>query len=341
MHDLAHRERILRAIDHMEVDQVPRFFSAEPEMEAKVLAALALDDRLDLLRVLDADTIRETLYLDLPDLSSVGSIADVERLPWPHRESFDLRGYLERLTTARSTGLAVLGGVWASIFTHPRRSMGESVFLIAMLENPDLIERVVQRATESYLDVNDAIFSAGAANLDIFYFGSDFGMQQALFISRASFARFFKPAIRRLAQAAKHYDLKVMFHTCGAVTEIIPDLIECGIDVLDPIQVSASQMKPTQLAAQFGGRIAFHGGISTQTTLPHETADQVRATVKSTIEALGPTGYIAGPDQCMMSDIPVDNVVAMYDAIRGYRPGRPVAVDGPRPTVTEGGRGSQ
>lgn len=318
---LSHRDRILRTIDHKDVDQVPRFFSGEPEMEAKVLAALALDDRFDLLRALDADTIQETLYLELPDLSLVEAISDVERLLWPDRHSFDLPGYLGRLATARATGLAVLGGVWASVFTHPRRGMGESRFLTTMLDDPDFIEYIVQRAADSYYDVNEAIFSAGAADLDVFYFGSDFGMQQSLFVSRASFVKFFKPHLRRLAQQAKRYGLKVMFHTCGAVSEIIPDLIECGIDVLDPVQVSARQMEPAQLAAQFKGRIAFHGGISTQTVLPQGTVDEVKSVVRATIAALGPTGYIAGPDQEMMADIPVGNVLAMYEAIHDYREG--------------------
>jgi uroporphyrinogen decarboxylase len=107
-----------------------------------------------------------------------------------------------------------------------------------------------------------------------------------------------------------------MFHTCGAVSEIIPDLIECGIDVLDPVQASAAGMAPESLAARFRGRIAFHGGISTQTLLPHGTPGAVRAEVRRTIAALGPTGYICGPDQWMMADIPVENMMAMYEAVR-------------------------
>ncbi len=319
MSRLTHRERVLRAIDHLEVDQVARFFSAEPETEAGVLAALRVDDRLELLRALDADMIQETLHLDLPDLSSVESIDDAQRLPWPDRHSANLGRYLERLATARATGLAVLGGVWASMFTEPRRGMGEARFLMAMHDDPDLVEYVVQRAVDSYCDVNDAVFSAGGADIDVFYFGSDFGMQRSLFISRQLFLRFFKPHLRRLAHQAKSYGLRVMFHTCGAVSEIIPDLIECGIDLLDPIQVSAWEMEPELLAARFKGRIAFRGGISTQTVLPRGTPAEVMSVVRTTITALGPTGYIAGPDQKMLPDIPVENILAMYEAIRDYR----------------------
>ena len=124
-----------------------------------------------------------------------------------------------------------------------------------------------------------------------------------------------------IIKGAREHNLKVMFHTCGSVSEIIPDLIECGVDVLDPVRVSAAHMEPTHLATQFKGRIAFHGGVSTQTTLLYETTDRVRAAVRSTMTALGPTGYIAGPDQSLLPDVPVENVLAMYDAIREFRLG--------------------
>jgi uroporphyrinogen decarboxylase len=187
-----------------------------------------------------------------------------------------------------------------------------------MMEEPDLIARIVERATDCYLEVNEAIFSRRACDLDVFYFGSDFGTQRSLFISADLFRRFFKPHMARLAAHAKGYGLPVIFHTCGAVSEIIPDLIECGIDVLDPVQASARGMAPRELV-QFRGQIAFHGGISTQTTLPHGGPEQVKGEVRDAIAALGPTGFICGPDQEMIGDTPVGNIVAMYEAIREPR----------------------
>jgi uroporphyrinogen decarboxylase len=209
----------------------------------------------------------------------------------------------------------VLGGAWATIFTGPRREMGEAKFLMAMMDEPEFIARVVEKTADCYLEVNEAVFARCAKDIDVFYFGSDFGTQRSLFLSAEAFRRFFKPHLARLAAHAKGFGLPVMFHTCGAVSEIIPDLIECGIDALDPVQASARGMSPRDLV-RFRGQIAFHGGISTQTTLPHGTPEQVRAEVRDALATLGPTGFICGPDQELIGDTPVENIVAMYDAIR-------------------------
>lgn len=316
--ELGHRERVLRAVARQDIDRVPFCFVAEEDVEARLAAELGLRDRLDIIRFLDADTIQVGVPANLPDLSAVEALDDLEALDWPSRRTVDLEALGRQLGATRATGLAVLSGAWATIFTGPRRSMGEARFLTAMLDEPDLIARIVEKAAECYLDINDAVFSACSDCIDIFYFGSDFGTQRSLFIGRDLFRRFFAPHLARLAGQAKEFGLPVMFHTCGAVAEIIPDLIACGIDVLDPVQVSAAGMQPAALAQRFKGRIAFHGGLSTQTLLPYATPAQVRAETLATIEALGPSGYIAGPDQWMMSDIPTENMVAMYQAIRGY-----------------------
>jgi uroporphyrinogen decarboxylase len=306
---------VLRAIEQREVDRAPCFFLAEPEVEARVARDLGVDGRLGIIRHFDADTIQVTAYLAPPDLTQVETVDDLDGLSWPGRESFDLPGYVGRVREARGTGLAVLGGAWATIFTGPRRAMGEAKYLMAMVDQPDLIDRITERITEAYLEINEAIFGECAESIDVFYFGSDFGAQRSLFIGRDSFAHFFRPHLARLAQQARRYGLKVMFHTCGAVSEIIPDLIECGIDVLDPVQVSAHEMRPELLAARFRGRIAFHGGISTQTTLSRGVPEEVREEVRRATAALGRTGYICGPDQSMMEDIPTGNMVAMYEAM--------------------------
>jgi uroporphyrinogen decarboxylase len=190
-----------------------------------------------------------------------------------------------------------------------------------MVDEPELIAEITRRAAEGFLDINEALFSECADCLDVFYFGTDFGTQRSLFIGPEAVRRFFLAHLARLAEHARGFGLKVMFHTCGAVADLIPEFVTCGIDVLDPVQVAAAAMAPEMLSARFGGRIAFHGGISTQTLLPRATPDEVREATAETIRALGPTGYIAGPDQWLMSDIPIENMVAMYEAIRSYEVG--------------------
>lgn len=112
--------------------------------------------------------------------------------------------------------------------------------------------------------------------------------------------------------------MKVMFHTCGAISEIIADLIECGVDVIDPVQVSATGMEPQALAHKFKNRISFHGGINTQFLLSFGKPEEVREQVSHTIDALGPLGYIVAPDQGLIGNVPLANIEAMYEAIRNY-----------------------
>lgn len=197
--------------------------------------------------------------------------------------------------------------------------MGEEKYCVEMCLNPDLIRRIVNRLTEAYLDINEAYFGACAKYLDIFYFGSDFGAQQSMFISPEHYRMFFKHNMKRLCDQAGRFGLKIMYHSCGSIVDIIPDLIEIGVDVLDPIQVSAFNMEPGNLARHFKGKIAFHGGISSQKLLPFSTPEIIREEVYKTIAALGPLGFIAGPDQNIMPDTPPENVAAMYESIHSYK----------------------
>ena len=294
---------------------MPCFVAAEEEVWPRLMEHVGVPTQLDVIRHFGGDSVQVSLYRPMPELRGVMTVDDVERVAWPQPSGEQLREYMERVRAARETGLAVFGGVWASIFTHARRAMGETQYLTLMLDRPEVIERLVERDTESFLAINEAIFSQCAGCMDVFFFGSDLGIQRSLFIGPDLIRRFYLPAIARLAEQAKRYDLKVMYHTCGAVSEIIPELIECGVDALDPVQVAATGMEPAGLAARFRGQIAFHGGISTQQLLPHARPQEVYEAVRETIAAFGATGYIAGPDQWLMSDVPMENVEAMYRGI--------------------------
>lgn len=321
--ELGHRERVLRSLAHQNIDRVASFFFAEEEVRVRVCHELALADELDILRFFEVDTVRAWPVMKpdatpFPDLTDVSEVGDINRVAWPGRDDVDVEACAAAAREARSTGLAVLGGIWASIFTIPRRSMGEAAFLQALVDNPTFIDAVVERTAEAFIEQNDAYFAACAGDVDIYFFGSDFGTQRSLFISPKMYRRFFKSHMGRIVEHAKRYGVRVMYHTCGAVTEIIPDLIEIGIDALDPVQVSAQGMEPANLAAKFGGRIAFHGGVSTQRLLPCASAEEVYETTLQTIQVLGPSGYIAGPDQYMIGDIPTENIAAMYRAVHDY-----------------------
>ena len=112
-----------------------------------------------------------------------------------------------------------------------------------------------------------------------------------------------------------------MFHVCGTVEELIPDLLDIGMDILNPLQFSAKGMDPKRLKDKFGKSLCFYGGVDIQHTLPYGTTEQVRSEVRQRVEVLGKGGgYILGSAHSLMDDVPVANVLAMYDEARRYRP---------------------
>ena len=129
-----------------------------------------------------------------------------------------------------------------------------------------------------------------------------------------------KPRQRKLYQFIKSKaDVKLCYHSCGSVIPFIEDLVEMGVDILTPIQVSAANMDTKRLKNDFGDRISFLGGVDTQRVMPFGTVDEVRDEVKKRIEDLAPNGgYILGAVHNIQPEVPPENIFAMFDAARKY-----------------------
>jgi len=352
--ELGHRERFIRSLEGADIDRPPCFFRAEAPVLRRLRDELGLESSLELARHFGTDALhvgpvwrrelfrqdsaadhfydmfgnryRRVEYAGIssetvvePVLAGAMGPEALDKVRWPDPGILDLEESRRKAAEAHASGLAVYGGVWASIFTHSRAILGEEDYLAALLTAPELIAALVERITVCFLELNRAYLDSCAKYLDVYYFGSDFGTQSALFISPEMFRTFYKPHLASLAQQAHSYGLRVMYHTCGSVHAIIGDLIECGIDILDPVQVSASGMSAEELAARFRGRIAFHGGISTQGVLPQGSPEQVREAVRQTVYTLGPGNYIVAPDQDLMADVPTANIEVLYGAVREMR----------------------
>ena len=177
---------------------------------------------------------------------------------------------------------------------------------------------------DAVLDVNLAacalILDEVGGEVDVAMCSDDLGLQSGLMVSPECYRELIKPRHRR------YFDLvhekspaKVFFHTCGAVSDIIEDLIEIGVDVLNPVQVSAAGMDPETLKKRFGGRLAFWGAVDTQRLLPHGGTEEVRQEVLRLIEVLGRGGgYVLGAVHNVQPDVPVANLLAMFEQGRRY-----------------------
>ena len=220
---LDHRERVLRTIEGKDIDRIPFFFRAEAPIKERLKKKYNLSQDSDLISYFDADAvhigvpykkerfkkldekgisydmfgnqIKSVKYENIssetvvePVLAGAVGADDILNIKWPDKSLIDIDESVKQAKIAHSTGLAVYGGVWASIFTHSRSMMGEENYLSCMAGNPQLISRLVERITDCFIELNQAYLSACGKYLDIYYFGSDFGTQSSMFISRDMFS---------------------------------------------------------------------------------------------------------------------------------------------------------
>jgi hypothetical protein len=149
--------------------------------------------------------------------------------------------------------------------------------------------------------------------------GTDFGSQNSCFISPRAFRNLYKPFYQRVnGWIHDNTSWKTFIHTCGSIQPLIPDILEAGFDILNPVQTSAANMAPEELKAKFGDKVTFWGGgVDTQKTLPFGTPDEVRAQVRERLEVFGKGGgFVFNPIHNVQASVPVENLLAMYETVR-------------------------
>jgi uroporphyrinogen decarboxylase len=250
-------------------------------------------------------------------LSHVSSVADVEAYPWPTADMWDYDVYAAECE--RFSEYAVLGGGWCWFFDAACDLVGMEKWMMMLIEQPDLCHAILRKTSDFFHESTRRMLERAGDQTDIFFTGDDYGTQRGPMLSLGMWRRFVRPHVERIYGLARRHGLKVMQHSCGSVGAFLPDLIECGLNILEPVQVRARGMKAQELARQFGGRLAFHGSIDTQQTLPFGTPDEVRREVRDRIETFKPYGgFTIAPSQHLMPEIPTENIVAMYEAAWEY-----------------------
>jgi uroporphyrinogen decarboxylase len=245
-------------------------------------------------------------------LANATSIDDLERHPWPSPDWFDFSDFAARLDEWQDFAVMASG---ASVFQHPTFLRRIDNLLMDMACQPEMAHWLMDRFTDFYLAFFDRMLTAVQGRIDILRAADDLGTQQSLFIGPAMFRTFFKPRLKKLVDLAHSHGVKFMFHSCGAIRPLIEDLIEIGIDILDPLQAAAEGMEPQALKDAYGSRICLHGGVCTQYLLPKGTPDEVRAEVRRRVEILGAGGgYILAPCHVLQTDVPTANILAMIEA---------------------------
>jgi len=242
------------------------------------------------------------------------SVKEIDQFKWPNPNYFDFSPALEIIEQAASHGLSIFSGMWAPFFHILCDFFGMDNYFVKMYTNPEVIEAATEHIINFYLEANKRFFDIAASKIDVFFLGNDFGSQLNLLISPQTFTRFVLPGIKKLVDQAKSYDLFVAFHSCGAISQIIPQFIDIGIDALHPLQAKAEGMNAEKLAKQFKGEIVFIGGVDTQNLLPFKSAQEVKAEVYWLKKIFGERFIVSPSHEALLPHVSIENALAMRDA---------------------------
>jgi uroporphyrinogen decarboxylase len=198
------------------------------------------------------------------------------------------------------------------VFEMYWRLRGMEETLIEMLLEPDLARVMLRRCAEFTTQLSEA--ACQRFDFDWLWLGDDAGGQRSMLIGPDTWRSMVKPLLKQNAEVGKRHGLYIAFHSCGAIRPIIGDLIEIGVDVLNPIQCNCPGMTPPELKKEFGKDLAFMGGVDTQEVLPNGTADQVRKATAALLTAMTANGggYILAASHTVPPETPDENIFALY-----------------------------
>lgn len=247
------------------------------------------------------------------------TLVDVDRFPWPDPKWMDV-SQVRADAEVYEGQYAILGGDWSPYWHDLIDLLGMENVYLNMYDQPLLIDAVLQHVVDYYFAVSQRIFDAAAGALDIFFIGNDFGSQRGPLMSEELFRRFLLPHLARLIDLGHAYGLHVMLHCCGGVAELIPAMIEAGLDGLHAVQPCCESMDPRRLKQGFGDRILFNGAIDSHHVLIEGTPDLVRTRTREILEIMMPGGgYVAGASHdSILEETPLENVLAMFDTVAEY-----------------------
>ena len=244
------------------------------------------------------------------------------RVPWQHAGEADFYADLRRRAIElQKQGRAVVVAVGCNLVEWGMFLRRMDNFLMDVLIAPTDVERLVDALLERYLGFLEKVCNAVGDVADILRFGDDLGMDQGPMIPPDSYRRLFKPRHKIMCDyVKKHSGARIGLHSCGSIYQLLPDLIEAGFEAINPIQTSARLMDPRVLKREFGKDMTFWGaGCDTRRVINRGTPAEVRVHVLENLEILAPGGgFIFATVHNMLPEVPPQNIVAMFDAIREF-----------------------
>jgi len=247
-------------------------------------------------------------------LSDTSTMEDLEKINFPDARHLDFTHTLSLLDAAGD--FYRLSGFWSPFFHDLCYLFGTGELLMMLIAEPELVKEALDRICGFYYEANQRFYAAAGDRMDAFFFGNDFGTQQAMMMSPALFREFFLPWIAKFAQQAHDHGYHCILHCCGSIPDIVDDLIGAGVDCLHPMQTIARGMDPGSLASRFGGRVTFMGGVDTQHLLQEGTRADVDNAVKHLLEVFGNNIIIGPSHEALLPGVNIENVVQMADSVK-------------------------
>lgn len=244
--------------------------------------------------------------------------------PWDHAgdDGFWVTLRAQTLELRASTDRALMVVVGCNLFEWGTFLRRIDNFLMDLVVDQGNVERLLDALLEIHFKTLDHVIESVGDIVDIVRFGDDLGMDNGPLMSPQTYRTIFKPRHAALnAYVHERSSMKTFLHSCGSLYDLLPDIIETGVDILNPVQISARDMEPAKLKSTFGDAITFWGGgADTRRVLPKGSPAEVRDHVRANIEALAPGGgFVFATAHNMLPDVPAQNIEAMFEAIDDYR----------------------
>lgn len=342
------RERVMSAVRHEVPDQIPAYLRNiyEWEKHAAHFGVATLEELRDRLGncivsiIPDSERLQvqprgpagaaaglwgpapEELktYTDTYErpLAAAETAADVDAFAWPTADDWDFSAMRRCLES--DTLHARIGPSWTPVLCALFDLFGMERALLNLHLNPVVIEAALEHIDAYYTGFFQRELDTCADQLEFFGLGDDFADNRGLLIRPDHWRRYFKPLWRKWLGMGKERGLVTFMHACGAISELLPDLIDMGLDVWQTVQTHLPGNEAARIKRDFGRHIAFVGGINTSHILWRGSATAVREHVRQIIQALGSGGgYVCAPDHTVMAEVCPENVEALYDACNSFR----------------------
>jgi hypothetical protein len=334
------KERVLTTFSHRMPDRVPRWCGSSPEFWEKSKKALNLDD--EGLRLRFGDDFRRItapyhdkngvevapfgiarggvgygMALSHP-LADAG-IEEMKEFPWPDPNQVDITK-LRAQASVHSENFAILGGDWSPFWHDVIDLVGMENLFIRMYTEPEWAHAIYDHVFNYYYAVNERIFAEVGDLIDIMFIGNDLGSNNGALIGTDLFGEFIQPKFKKMADLGHSYKSKVLLHCCGGFRELMPQMIESGIDGVHAIQPSCYGMELHGLKKDFGEKLLFNGCIDSQFVVIEGKPAFVREETRKTLEIMMPGGgFVAGASHdYLLEETPLENVLAMFDAVQEF-----------------------